>query len=126
MNIGFPESYTISHDVKQDQAILVIKEKYSPDLKNQEYHILKVITDYTPYVCEMKNDKFLYNYMEQFVVPQYFFSENNGKFWCSLYFISANFDEFLATGSASGINYPILYEKDENGITIENKNNGIK
>jgi hypothetical protein len=118
VSIGVPDTF-ISSEENIKQALLIISPDENFDLVNKNSDILSTITDFSPYIWEQSNNVIIYKFTKKYVIPQSIFIENSGEFYCMLLFFPADVKSYTVENLIFSMQYPILYQKDENGIALE-------
>lgn len=116
-SIGFSEDF-IALGNNRKQALLVISKNEEIDFNNENVSVLKTITDFSHYTWIEQNDIITYNFSKAYVVPNNYFTETYGKFYCGLYIFPLDIEYYSQNDLIYCIQYPILYEKNSECIEL--------
>ena len=118
ISIGVPETFIAQYQ-EREQALLVISTEENFDTLGKYTYILSTITDFYPYIWEQSDDFIVYNFSQEYVIPQSIFMENSGEFYCMFLLFQSNVESYTSEHLTFSMCYPVLYEKDENGIELK-------
>ena len=117
-SIGFTETF-ISGCNDKTRAILTVSPDEKLNFTDKNYYVLKTITDFHSFVLKKNGAEITHTFTEKYTVPQDIFQKDSGFFYCSLYLLSVETDDYEQKNVTMSLQYCISYVSDENGITLK-------